>query len=124
MGKPAKPDRNSQLAQEYRQGGVTMRELSERHGIAISRVQRILKREDALVSPAERRARQRRGFLAFLADPVRSAPAREKWREAAALNRPATVWPDCPEELRADYETLRQVYPARVAKAKLLGRVA
>lgn len=53
---------------------------------------------------------------------VRLPDAERKRRfaeSARRLGKANAVWPECPEHLRADYETLRRYMSAREARAKL-----
>lgn len=47
---------------------------------------------------------------------------KEGGRKGGARGGPALVWPDCPEHLREDYETLRRYMSARKARETLEGQ--
>lgn len=85
--------------------GMSMREVAEAFGWTPGAVQTALNRWGVKLPPEERARR--------VANAVRRTP-KENWGWP-------TVWPDCPDDLRADYETLRKYYPAREARAMLEG---
>lgn len=87
--------RNARIVLDYKRGR-TMRAIGEDHGITRPAVLRVLKRAGENPTPAQNRARQR-----------------------AASSLANSVWPNCPPELRADYETFRRHMTASAARARL-----
>lgn len=91
--------RNERFAAEYL-GGMTARQIAERHGVKTTLVQSALYSMGVKLSKAEHARRA----------------------EAAIKNKrgPKPVWPDCPPELRKDYTRFRKSYGYAATEARAM----
>jgi hypothetical protein len=102
--------RNGKIVARYHRG-ETQRQLARAFALSEPAIGRIIKLNGATLPEPERRARAADGIRRKLRDADWLA------RRNDAVRRAKQVWPDCPPELRDDYETLRSYFPAREARA-------
>lgn len=112
-----KAERNRAIIDAFL-SGETMASLASRHGIAISRVSRIIKRAGASLGPAELQERLNATRARIATDPV----IREKIRQTIAAKWAAGHWAgrrkilaDDPDR-REEYISLRDAYGAAYAR--------
>lgn len=95
-----KADRNARIFAAYRAGALRA-DLAKQHGLTLDGLNSLLARHGVHLDPAEHYRRLQIG--------------RSRSRSG---RRP--VWPDCPPELRSEYQRLRVSYGLRAAEARAL----
>lgn len=90
--------KREQITRDYL-NGMTVAKLAEKYGRTYGGIQTSLWQWRVKLPEGERlrRVREAKGGISFV----------------------KPVWPDCPDDLRADYETLRKYYPAAQARKML-----
>lgn len=94
--------KKEQIIRDYL-GGMSAPELAEKYNRTRGGIETSLWQWRIKLPPEERARRRAANFGNTLA-PIRQP-----------------IWPDCPEHLKEDYETLRRYMPAREARARLEG---
>lgn len=99
-----KPDRDRDLIYDYVVGGLSRREVAAKYGLSDGGLCKLLHTKGVVLSKRERTKRRKRAGYENVGRPP--------------------VWPDCPPELREEYETLRRYYGSAEARSMIEERLS